>query len=785
MTRLFYDSGWSGVNIEPGPSFTALQAARTRDVNLNIAISADAGKRELWVTHPDPGLSSLRKPEPEQLPEGFTAASTQVAATTLEDVLAKYAPSRSIDFLKIDVEGAERSVLASIDLTARRPTVVIVEAISPLEHVPSHEEWEFLLLDADYLFAAFDGINRFYVPSEHADLIPTLAYPVSVLDRYEAHDVAAQRAELIAVKRERDRVVAELTTRDASRTEAAARDAQELVRQMQATLSWRVTRPLRTLRRVQRSLLPSPQSTRAEKQPEDLDTLHEEAFVHRIGQVVAALTGHAPPDASTLDVALEDLERLLPASRRSASVAAWMCLAAADGAYPDEDAVDAATRLLRSRGQGELVEVMRRRFERSIAAGEASYARLGLIDDHVVVDASHTVTTDHHTGIQRVVRETLSRWVSDPTVRLAVWDDEARSLLLLGRSEAERMREWRGQMNESGAAIASREPGLASDDVLVPLDCHLIVPEIPHPARSRGLRSLVRAGVQRRLSIIGFDLIPIVGAETMAAGMTATFCEYLSVVKYADRLSAISDDAAGAFRAFNQMLAIEGIEGPDVEAQPLPTEVPEVTDSELVAARVALEVGHTPVVLVVGSHEPRKNHLAILEAAERLWRSGCTFELLMIGGSEWRFDEFRAYAERLRNAGFSITIRKRVTDAELWAAYRIARFSVFPSLLEGYGLPVAESLASGTPVITSSHGSMAEIAAAGGALLVDPRNVDELEEQMRRLLTDDELLERLRAEARVRNFGSWDDYARDVWDFFTEESDAAVGSAAPSDTRPT
>jgi glycosyltransferase involved in cell wall biosynthesis len=91
-------------------------------------------------------------------------------------------------------------------------------------------------------------------------------------------------------------------------------------------------------------------------------------------------------------------------------------------------------------------------------------------------------------------------------------------------------------------------------------------------------------------------------------------------------------------------------------------------------------------------------------------------------------------------------------------------------LIEGYGLPVAESLASGTPVITSDYGSMAELAAGGGAVTIDPRDVGDIEEQMRRLLEDDGLLERLRREACERDLGSWDAYARDAWEFFTAET---------------
>jgi glycosyltransferase involved in cell wall biosynthesis len=287
------------------------------------------------------------------------------------------------------------------------------------------------------------------------------------------------------------------------------------------------------------------------------------------------------------------------------------------------------------------------------------------------------------------------------------------------------------------------------------------------------LRGLARAGVIGSLSVIGYDVIPVVGAETMERGMAETFCDFLSVVKLADHVSAISEGSAEAFRAFGEMLAAEGILGPAVKAHTLPTELRPLTDIEIEEARASLRLTGEPVVLAVGSHEPRKNHMAVLEACERLWGSGLRFELLMAGGSEWRYDEFKRCVDRLRDAGLPVNVRKRVTDTELWAAYRLARFSVFPSLLEGFGLPVAESIAAGTPVITSSHGSMAEIAAGGGALLVDPRDIDEITTQMRRLLTDDALLERLRRESRTRDLGTWDDYARDVWEFFTREASDA------------
>jgi glycosyltransferase involved in cell wall biosynthesis len=91
---------------------------------------------------------------------------------------------------------------------------------------------------------------------------------------------------------------------------------------------------------------------------------------------------------------------------------------------------------------------------------------------------------------------------------------------------------------------------------------------------------------------------------------------------------------------------------------------------------------------------------------------------------------------------------------------------VFPSLHEGFGLPVAESLASGTPVITSNFGSMAENAAGGGAILIDPRDDCQLAQAIRDLLTNQAKRDRLADEAARVPVRTWEDYASDTWEFF-------------------
>ena len=184
VTRLFYDHGWTGINVEPSPAFDALNEARTRDLNLRAAVGEKEAEVPFFVAHPYSGLSSLDPSISASDPLVESVSEIAVRQCRLETILREHADGRTIHFLKVDVEGSERGVLASSDWSTFRPLVVIVEAVEPRSLMPTHEAWESILLEASYEFAAFDGLNRFYVDAEHRELVPALAYPVSVLDSY-------------------------------------------------------------------------------------------------------------------------------------------------------------------------------------------------------------------------------------------------------------------------------------------------------------------------------------------------------------------------------------------------------------------------------------------------------------------------------------------------------------------------------------------------------------------------------------------------------------------------
>jgi glycosyltransferase involved in cell wall biosynthesis len=264
--------------------------------------------------------------------------------------------------------------------------------------------------------------------------------------------------------------------------------------------------------------------------------------------------------------------------------------------------------------------------------------------------------------------------------------------------------------------------------------------------------------------------VPMTSAETIRLGLPGDFVGHLAAIRNFDVVATISQAAGTEYLGWRSMLSAIGSRGPRIEPVQLPVEAAEPTPADVRSARARFLVGPLPLVLVVGSHEPRKNHLAVLHAAELLWREGVPFTLSFVGGNSWGSDAFRRRLAELQGAGRPVDSQANLPDALLWAAYRLARCTVFPSLNEGFGLPVAESLAVGTPAITSDFGSMLEIATDGGALTVDPHDDHAIAAAIRTLLVDDVVHDRLCAEALNRPVRTWDDYAAEVWGLLVESS---------------
>jgi FkbM family methyltransferase len=191
VTKWFYDQGWSGINIEPvAESFALLEAARPRDRNICAAAGALAGVAEMTVFPESRGLSSLRPPTE---PNSSTAhVLTQTNVLPLRDILEPHA-GQTIHFLKIDAEGTERDVLLGMDFGRFRPWVVLVEATEPLTSSRSSQEWQSILTANNYQPVYFDGLNEFFIASEHKELETQFQAPPNVFDEFEFASTVRER----------------------------------------------------------------------------------------------------------------------------------------------------------------------------------------------------------------------------------------------------------------------------------------------------------------------------------------------------------------------------------------------------------------------------------------------------------------------------------------------------------------------------------------------------------------------------------------------------------------
>lgn len=190
VTRHFYEAGWRGIDIEPLAEQAAeLRQFRPRDWVVEAALGRTVGETTIYVVEDEPSLSSTNVGiGGGYIRDGRPVVERTVVRRTLTDVLEEFSIG-AFSFLKIDVEGAEPDVLAGNDWTRWRPRVVVVEATRPWSAEQTHEQWEPDLLASGYLFAAFDGLNRFYARQENPELVPLLS-PANVLDNYVAEDVA-------------------------------------------------------------------------------------------------------------------------------------------------------------------------------------------------------------------------------------------------------------------------------------------------------------------------------------------------------------------------------------------------------------------------------------------------------------------------------------------------------------------------------------------------------------------------------------------------------------------
>jgi len=177
-----------------------------------------------------------------------------------------------------------------------------------------------------------------------------------------------------------------------------------------------------------------------------------------------------------------------------------------------------------------------------------------------------------------------------------------------------------------------------------------------------------------------------------------------------------------------------------------------ITDRDLLmTARRRLGIGDEPFILAIGVLEPRKNLNCLMDAFHQLKQHQTVpndLKLVLAGGKGWLYDNIFEHRDASPVRG-DIVMPGFVADDLLPAIYSAAEVLAFPSLYEGFGLPILEAMACGTPVVASRASCLPEVA-EGAALLVDPTSVDGLTAALELALVDTDLRARLVAQGRQR-----------------------------------
>jgi len=239
-------------------------------------------------------------------------------------------------------------------------------------------------------------------------------------------------------------------------------------------------------------------------------------------------------------------------------------------------------------------------------------------------------------------------------------------------------------------------PDFRADDILVLLDGSWLMPETPRFEAAR------RAGT--RIGLVVYDLLPISHPQFMLPKAQRQFSRWIRrVVPQMDFFLAISRTIRDEFRtwAHDEFPGL-GLADEQVSWFPLGVNLDLAAPGGDVrpAVRAALD-GSSKTYLKVSTLDPRKNHMAVLDAFELVWRQCPAARLCFVGRKGWMCDHLVRRISRHPRLGQQLFWFQGLTDAELAYCFGHADGAVFASLAEGYGLPIAESLQYGLPTFVS------------------------------------------------------------------------------------
>jgi glycosyltransferase involved in cell wall biosynthesis len=264
-----------------------------------------------------------------------------------------------------------------------------------------------------------------------------------------------------------------------------------------------------------------------------------------------------------------------------------------------------------------------------------------------------------------------------------------------------------------------------------------------------------------RLTYFNIDCNPIVAPRYYPEDLCEIFNQYVTLANYSKKVWSISETAQNDLKRISKNLQKEVI----FEFKWLPPfEFPTCVHSDFQKTGAQNDT----YLLMVASYVPNKNHLGFLDSLLELKKKGILIpKIYLVGGQYWSVDGLEAKISELIR--FDIQVEKLISinDCCLGKLYEHSLFTVFPSFIEGFGLPIVESLSFGKPVVTANVTSTGELLALPGTIGFSHEGEPSLTMILESLLISRELLDTLASEAEKNrnNLGTWKEYADSLYDF--------------------
>lgn len=372
----------------------------------------------------------------------------------------------------------------------------------------------------------------------------------------------------------------------------------------------------------------------------------------------------------------------------------------------------------------------------------------------VVIDVSSSCLDPANSGVIRVTRRLSAEIQKRINPIFVLWDKTLKEYVFPTQTEYQQLGSFNGPSQDCLLPVSQNTDRIVLKEFLKEHPCAfrwLILAELFSENDGRHIRNYAKTN-NLRIASIFYDAIPVLYPEYCNAEVIENHTKYMEGLSECNVVIPISKYSADCLKEFWDKRSIIGT---TIFTDELPGEF---GGSKRV---LSVKERHKKInILCVSTLEPRKNHKTLLKAIELLEEQypDLDFKLTLIGNRYAGAFEIAENIEAISSSNPNIEWLGPVSDDDLIKSYNDADFTIYPSIVEGFGMPVLESIWYAKPCICSTEGTMGDLAKEGGCLVTDVLEPKKLSAAIYQLATDDKLFIRLSSEAIHRKIKIWKEY---------------------------